>query len=88
MTFARIRILVSHVSLQFSMQVPRVRRIAELASKDKAARYEWVDVKKTKKRTKITDLAVTRIGVRGWLRAAAKARYCYSLVPQVSEEFC
>merc|ERR1719174_2720882 len=33
--------------------------------KKKEPKYEWVDVKKTKKRTKITDLAVTRIGVVG-----------------------
>merc|ERR1719218_134006 len=33
--------------------------------KKKEPKYEWVDVKKTKKRTKITDLAVNRIGVVG-----------------------
>merc|ERR1719506_2559938 len=38
--------------------------------KKKEPKYEWVDVKKTKKRTKITDLAVTRIGVVGMSVAA------------------
>jgi heat shock protein 4 len=33
--------------------------------KKKEPKYEWVDVKKMKKRTKITELAVTRIGVVG-----------------------
>ena len=33
--------------------------------KKKEPKYEWVEVKKTKKRTKITDLAVTRTGVVG-----------------------
>merc|ERR1719326_583222 len=33
--------------------------------KKKEPKYEWVDVKKMKKRTKVTDLAVSRVGVVG-----------------------
>merc|ERR1719174_280735 len=38
---------------------------AKAEPKKKEPKYEWVEVKKTKKRTKITDLAVTRTGVVG-----------------------
>merc|ERR1719171_485474 len=33
--------------------------------KKKEPKYEWVEVKKTKKRTKVTDLEITRVGVVG-----------------------